>query len=210
MSSNELQRTLQSLQRKLEEDSPEAVRQVYDSWAETYDDDLATLGYVAPQQAAALLAELRPNRDGFILDAGCGTGLVGHYLQQAGYTRLHGSDYSLDMLAEAQKTGHYEWVGIVDMTQPFPLMSDFYAAALCVGVLGPRLSALPMIPELMRVLQPGGLLLVVIREQWYEERLQMTVEQLVAEGRVTVVQDVIQPYFMSGAVNGRYIALGRQ
>jgi predicted TPR repeat methyltransferase len=210
MSNKKLQRTIESLQRKFEDDSPEAVKQVYDDWAGTYDDDLATLGYAAPQNAVTVLADLLPNRDSLILDAGCGTGLVGHYLRQEGYGRLHGSDYSLDMLAEAQKTGHYEWVGVVDMTRPFPLTTDTYAAALCVGVLGPRLSAVPMIPELVRVMQPGGLLLVVIREQWYEDRLQAAVEQLVESKQVAIVQDVIRPYFVSGGVNGRYLALRKQ
>jgi len=209
-SGDKLQRTIESLQRKFADDSPEALRRVYDEWAGTYDDDLATLGYEAPQNAVALLAELLPDRNSLILDAGCGTGLVGHYLQQMGYGRLHGSDYSLDMLTEAQKTGHYEWVGVVDMTQEFPLATDLYAAALNVGVLGPRLPAMPMIPELIRVVQPGGLLLTVIREQWYADRLQEVVAQWVAAGQVMVVQDVIRPYFVHGGVNGRYLTLRKQ
>ena len=105
MSSDKLQKTIESLQRKFQDDSPEAVRQVYDDWAQTYDEDLDTLGYVAPQNAVALLADLLPDRESLILDAGCGTGLVGAYLQQAGYGRLHGSDYSPEMLAEAEKRG---------------------------------------------------------------------------------------------------------
>jgi hypothetical protein len=133
--------------------------------------------------------------------------LVGHYLRQAGYGRLHGTDYSPDMLVEARKSGHYEWVGVVDNTQEFPLATDTYAAALNVGVLGPRLSAVPMIPELLRVVQPGGLLLTVIREQWYADRLQGAIEHLVKTGQATVVQDVSRPYFVSGEVSGRYLTL---
>ena len=93
------------------------------------------------------------------------------------------------------------------MTRPFPLASDLYTAAVNVGVLGPRLSAVPMIPELIRVVEPGGLLMTVIREQWYVERLEGVVAQLLETRQVTVVQDVVMSYFVREGVNGRYLTL---
>ena len=102
-----------------------------------------------------VLANISLDRNSLILDGGCGTGLVGHYMQQRGYKRLHGCDYSTEMLKGAEQTGYYEWLGVVDMTQPFPLENNLYDVSLCVGVLGPRLSAVPMVPELVRVVKPG-------------------------------------------------------
>ena len=210
MSSKNNQSHIQALQQKTEDDSVEAVRHVYDEWAGSYDSDLRDLGYVAPREATAVLTGISLDPNSLILDGGCGTGLVGHYLQQQGYKRLHGCDYSTKMLKGAERTGYYEWLGVVDMTQPFPLDSNLYDVSLCVGVLGPRLSAVPMVQELVRVVKPDGLMLVVIREQWYADRLQAAIAGLVNAGDVTVVREEIRPYFEKGGFNGRYLTLRKQ
>ena len=207
MSNNNEQNYIQSLQQKTENDNVDAVRQVYDDWAGSYDSDLRDLGYVAPREATAVLTEILPNRNSLILDGGCGTGLVGYYLQQQGYTQLHGCDYSTEMLAGAEKTGYYDWLGVVDMTQPFPLENARYDAALCVGVLGPRLPAEPMVPELVRVVKPGGLVLLVIREEWYVDRLQTAIQQVMSDNLAMVEREKIRPYIVEGDVNGRYLTL---
>ncbi len=76
---------------------------LYDNWATSYDRDLVDdLGYVAHDEASRQLQALVPGRNARILDAGCGTGLVGRRLRQAGYTEIHGSDYSLKMLDQAR------------------------------------------------------------------------------------------------------------
>lgn len=210
MSNENKQSHIEALQKKIENDSVEAVRQVYDDWAGKYDSDLRELGYVAPREATAVLADMLAHRESLILDGGCGTGLVGHYLQQQGFKRLHGCDYSTEMLRGAGQTGYYQWLGVVDMTQLFPLESNSYDVSLCVGVLGPRLPAVPMIPELVRVVKPGGLLLTVIREEWYEARLGAAVAELVEAGDVEVVREEIRPYLVQGDVNGRYVFLRKQ
>ncbi len=201
---------IQSLQQKTEHDSVDAVRQVYDDWATKYDDDLREMEYVAPQEATVILTQLLPTKNSLILDGGCGTGLIGQLLQQEGFTHLHGCDYSPEMLAEAEKTRLYHWLGVVDMTQTFPLENATYDASLCVGVLGPRLPSHPMIPELIRVVKPKGLMLAVIREQWYADRLRPTIEQVIVDGQATMVHEEIRPYFEKGNINGRYIALQKQ
>ena len=64
---------------------PDEARALYDEWAGTYDDDLASdsQGYVAPAVAADAVARAS-GVDGEILDAGCGTGLVGVALAERG------------------------------------------------------------------------------------------------------------------------------
>ena len=63
----------------------EEVRRVYDEWAPTYDGEevAALLGHAGPERVAARVAELvDPRTD--VLDAGCGTGLVGVALAARG------------------------------------------------------------------------------------------------------------------------------
>jgi len=59
----------------------EFVAELFDSFAETFDEKLVKgLEYVVPQLVGKAAKALRP-RYGAILDAGCGTGLAGRYLK---------------------------------------------------------------------------------------------------------------------------------
>jgi len=90
-------------------DNPGDKQALFDDWASTYDRDLVDdLGYVADAEACRLFISLVTDRQARILDAGCGTGLVGRRLKQAGYTDIHGNDYSEKMLDEARATDTYQ------------------------------------------------------------------------------------------------------
>ena len=72
-------------------DNPGDKQALFDDWAPTYDHDLVNeMGYVADAEACRQLETLVPDRQARILDAGCGTGLVGRRLRQAGYKDIHG------------------------------------------------------------------------------------------------------------------------
>ena len=67
--------------------SDDESMEIYKEWAASYEDDLDYFGYVAPRLGAALLADFVPKPDRAalkLLDAGCGTGLVGRELQALG------------------------------------------------------------------------------------------------------------------------------
>jgi len=113
-------------------DNPGDKQDLFDDWAPTYDHDLINeLGYVADAEACRRLEPLVPDRQARILDAGCGTGLVGRRLQQAGYTDVHGSDYSEKMLDEASTSGAYRSLVQHDLTLPIET-DELYDAALAV------------------------------------------------------------------------------
>ena len=82
---------------------PDDARALYDEWATSYDTDLAdeAQGYVAPERAADTVARVA-GVSGEILDAGCGTGLVGVALVDRGATTIDGVDLSPGMLARAE------------------------------------------------------------------------------------------------------------
>ena len=72
----------------------EHIASYYDAWAEQYDRDLVAWDYQAPAVAANLIKS-NAARDGYVLDAGCGTGLTGRALQVAGFQHLIGMDLSV-------------------------------------------------------------------------------------------------------------------
>jgi predicted TPR repeat methyltransferase len=94
-------------------------QELFDLWASTYDHDLVDdLGYVADAEACRQFVSLITDRQARILDAGCGTGLVGRRLKQAGYTNIHGNDYSVKMLDQARATDAYQSLEQHDLTLP--------------------------------------------------------------------------------------------
>jgi predicted TPR repeat methyltransferase len=107
-------------------DNPGDKQALFDDWAPTYDNDLVNeMGYVADAEACRRLQAMLPDRRARILDAGCGTGLVGRRLQQAGYTDIHGSDYSQKMLDEARTRGAYRSLQQHDLTQRIRVQRTF-------------------------------------------------------------------------------------
>lgn len=150
-------------------DNPGDKQALFDDWAPSYDHDLVNeLGYVADAEACARLIALIPNRQARILDAGCGTGLVGRRLQQAGYTQLYGSDYSTKMLDEARTTGAYVSLLQHDLTRPVET-DELYDAAIAVGVFAFSVPSAEHLVNITCSLKPGGIALVTVNgKAWHE------------------------------------------
>ena len=90
--------------RVLNASTKEELMLAYHEWAEYYDQDLIDeLSYVAPLEASRLLRSHVGQNTDRLLDAGCGTGLVGKCLREFGFTNIDGLDYSTSMLKKAKE-----------------------------------------------------------------------------------------------------------
>ena len=97
-------------------DNDDALRVVYDGWAADYDhDNDATLGTVSQPKTVEILSTI-VGKQAKILDAGCGTGLVGAELAKRGYHRFDGVDLSAEMLQHAKIRGYTNLFNTVSMT----------------------------------------------------------------------------------------------
>lgn len=86
----------------------EYVRQVFDGFADSFDERLASLRYRAPQLVAQRLErDATGDAPLEILDAGCGTGLCGPLLKALA-SRLVGVDLSVAMIEKARARGVYD------------------------------------------------------------------------------------------------------
>lgn len=85
------------------------VRSVFDNFANSFDAQLAKLGYAAPALLAQAVAELvgSAQGDSRVADAGCGTGLCAPLLAPYACT-LVGVDLSAAMLQKASRHGLYQ------------------------------------------------------------------------------------------------------
>ena len=151
--------------------SSDEVREVYDAWAEEYDETLGGWDYRAPGEAADMLRGAIPP-DAEILDAGCGTGLTGLALRQAGFSGpIDGIDLSPVSLRKAERHGVYRALReVVLQSLPLPIPDNAYDAVLCVGVLTYVPDGEGILREFVRVVRPGGRVLVTQRDDLFEAR----------------------------------------
>ncbi len=170
---------------------PDKVREFYEDWAHRYNLDTTHSEYSGPLIAARVLGDHLQPGGIRLLDAGCGTGLVGVELSKLGFDNIDGFDLSPAMADEATATGAYREVrgGIDLMLAPRDYPDADYDALLSIGVF--TLGHVP--PEglevLLELVRPGGLLLVSTRVQYYEQTaFQQVADALLARGEARLVQ----------------------
>ncbi|KAM5344684.1 hypothetical protein ACJ41O_010546 [Fusarium nematophilum] len=150
------------------------ARAAYDDWAEDYNDEMlgTTQDYVAPALASEYMVKyLAPRNiaDVAILDAGCGTGLVGVNLAKQGAQTVDGIDLSEGMLQVARRTGVYRSLDVADLSQPLSQASRSYDAVVCVGTMTQGHVGPEAFDEFARVVKPGGLIIATVRETVWEK-----------------------------------------
>lgn len=138
--------------------SVEETRDIYADWAESYDSDVLGAGYATPARLAAALAAQLPDRDAPILDFGCGTGLSGLALKDAGFTRIDGTDITAEMVAKARAAGIYGRLWVGDPGSPPDVAPGDYAAITATGVVSMGAAPPETLATLLELLAPGGLL----------------------------------------------------
>jgi ubiquinone/menaquinone biosynthesis C-methylase UbiE len=144
------------------------IRDLYADWAQSYDGDtVGGMGYVAPALAAEALAETLGSAEA-VLDAGCGTGLVGRELDSRIEAAIDGIDLSPGMLERARDKGVYRHLSEADMTRPLKIPDNTYDGIVSVGVFTSGHVGPQAIDELARVARPGAPLVVTVHEKVWE------------------------------------------
>ena len=183
-------------ERVLSAASADELASAYADWATEYDADLVgEMGYRAHTIVARTLRDVLEPDGTRVLDAGCGTGLVGAELARLGYADIDGVDYSPDMLAEAEKKGVYTRLEEADLTGDLDLPSDRYDAVTCVGTFTLGHVGPSALGELIRVTRPGGFLCFSVRDEaWERDRYAAALQTVTDQGRWSEVSVEVVPY----------------
>jgi predicted TPR repeat methyltransferase len=140
----------------------------YDQWASNYDTELEEVyGWRSPRIAAEFVNKY-VSKDGRILDAGAGTGLVGCCLHKLGYTDLLAIDLSEEMLRKARNKKVYKKLHQMDLGETLNFPDDAFDAVVCVGVLTYGHAPASSLREMIRVTKPGGHIVFSLRTDAYE------------------------------------------
>jgi ubiquinone/menaquinone biosynthesis C-methylase UbiE len=188
--------------------NPQKIQEYYDKWAVAYNRDVSNEEYTGPQYIVNFLAEIKSDnglktidasdRNLEILDAGCGTGLVGIVLKQKGYQKVDGFDLSEGMVEKAKGTGAYNVLKSgIDLTKKNEAYEDnHYDATVCCGVF--TLGHVPptALSEMFRITKPGGLVIVSTRKSYYDTtNFQEVCDRYQQEGKVKLASSVMDgPY----------------
>ncbi|KAF2970577.1 hypothetical protein GQX73_g3002 [Xylaria multiplex] len=174
------------------------ITALYAQWANTYSTDLKTgaYNYVAPSIVADTALKLGDQVNWAVLDAGCGTGLVGVALAERGATTIDGLDLSPHMIQVAERSGAYRSVFLGDLTKEVRKPSQFYDLVTCVGTFTHgHVGPIPALREFVRVLRDGGHIVAMILEEiWLPGGFGAEIDRLQAEGLVEVVSTELKDY----------------
>jgi len=181
----------------------EEAESLYDEWAGTYDaDTVESFGYVAPGHAAERLAGL-VGPEAAVLDAGCGTGLVGAELAARGFTTIDGIDLSQGMLDVARGKRVYRELRKADLTEPLPFDDNAYDATICVGTLTEGHVGPEVLDELVRVTR-GPLVVTVLGRIWESLGYRAYIEGM-ATARLVEADEM--PYHLEEGLTCRRVVL---
>ena len=148
----------------------EELTGAYKDWASNYDKDTAKgYGYTAHIVSAQALHQALGKTDGLILDAGCGTGLVGQELNRQGHLRIHALDFSKEMLDRARQKKVYRKHIHANLSKRLDLPDNQYNAVVCCGTFTYGHVKADAFAELIRVTKTSGIICFTIREGAYEE-----------------------------------------
>ena len=151
------------------QDNDDALRVVYDGWANKYDhDNDATLGTISQPKTVEILYTVL-EKHAKILDAGCGTGLVGAELAKQGYDTFDGIDLSTEMLRHAETRG-YAKLFQYSLIDPLPISDGEYDAIISAGLFTHGHVKTHAIRELIRITKSGGYLCFTINEGVYHSQ----------------------------------------
>ncbi|THH38402.1 methyltransferase domain-containing protein [Aliishimia ponticola] len=145
------------------------TRALYDDWAKTYDAEVGESGYATPRRCAQALAEYVDDLSAPILDFGCGTGLSGAALAQAGFTAIDGVDLSADMLKQAAEKQVYRNLSTIEADSPPVERPGQYTAIAAIGVIGAGAAPISVFDSLMHALPSQGKLVLSFNDHALED-----------------------------------------
>lgn len=146
----------------------EELASIYDEWAGSYDNDLTALGYRNPAVAAGLIGRHVEPGSGTILDAGCGTGLVGEILSFMGYDDLAGIDLSRGMLDVSAAKSVYANLEQMALGSDLAFEDGRFRAVVSFGVLTAGHAPPESLEEMIRITRAGGHLIFSLSNLVYE------------------------------------------
>jgi predicted TPR repeat methyltransferase len=163
--------------------TPQELAAEYDRVAESYDDVLVgDHEWRMPEIMAGLIAWLLP-RDARILDAACGTGLIGEHLARYGFDQVYGLDLSPGMLEVARRKQAYTELCCTALGDTLPYGDSLFDGFTVAGAFTPGHAPASSFDELLRVTRAGGYAVFSLRDDVEQPDFAAALARHEADGR---------------------------
>ena len=146
--------------------SKKQILEYYTNWTNDnqYNKDMIDWNYIAPSNAVKIFTNHTNNLSQKILDAGCGTGLVGKELKNLGFKNIIGVDFSQDML-DLVPNNIYEKLDLVDLDYK----DNEFDSIICVGTFTYGHVKANALDEFIRITNSNGLICFSVNEGIYQK-----------------------------------------
>ena len=188
-----------------ESENKKKLLDIYQKWAALYDkDNDDELGTVSQPNSVQTFQRYVKDKSKYIIDVGCGTGLVGLQLKKLGYKNFDGVDISQEMIDIAIDRG-YASLFLGNLNETLPIKSNQYEAAICVGVFTHGHVGPSRLEELIRIVKPGGIICFTVNEDVYESNgFDEAIKSQELAGVWKVLELSKKDYMMKKNVKGLY------
>ncbi|XP_039249018.1 methyltransferase-like protein 27 [Styela clava] len=187
---------------------PDHTMKYYDYWSQHYEKDLEVLDYTVPDEIVDGLLKFVPNEkwreSGFqVLDIGLGTGQMAIALhKKTGYSGpIDGVDGNEKMMEKARVKGMYRDLKLHLLMEdsPMPNESNKYDVVVCCCAMVPGLIQPECLPDMVRVVKPGGYFFFTTRStdgnQGFKNRVDNQIKKLQDSGHVRELMTKIVPQY---------------
>lgn len=154
------------------------------------------MGYPDPKYVANYVARYTKRnkwipKDVDIIDFGCGTGLVGKYLNDQGFKKIIGLDISPNMLEECSNKGVYQelFEQALGDAEEFPdQFKNRFDFVTCAGLINNNHMDYLLFEEMLLAVKKGGFVIFAARfsymgKYWYDQ----VIKEMHDDGRWTLL-----------------------
>jgi len=147
------------------------IAEHYDELSSHYEHIYLTVGYHDPLKCAELAKEIFGDAAAGkeIFDMGCGTGLVGQYLKERGFTKVVGVDASKGMLDKAKEKESYTELEELFLGKPETFPKKYhnrFDAITAAGILAEGHLDNNVFDEMLLALKDGGYAIFATRTMY--------------------------------------------
>lgn len=147
------------------------ANELYNTWANKFDDDMEKVAYYGPKQLLEQFDKLNVPKNARILDVCSGTGAVARELAKRGYTDIHAYDGSEGMIRRAKKDGIYKSY-VHQLYEPgvkMPFVSAEFDCVLLAAIFAPGHLPIVALREICRITKKGGVIAWINSDPAYYE-----------------------------------------
>ena len=142
---------------------------MYNNWYLSYDEELTNNNYITPKRCSEALERYLFNKQGDILDLGCGTGLSGKEIISKGFNQVDGTDFSEKMLQEADSKKIYRNLFLHDLNSDVYNFDNKYDAIVAAGVISPNHAKPKALKNCIEFIKPNGLIIFSLNDHAYND-----------------------------------------